>query len=54
MSEFIQALLVLSITVIGIVAIVFGKKFSTKIDKNLDSVTAELSVTKDENINEKK
>lgn len=53
MSEFIQALLILSITIIAIVAIVFGKNFSTKVDKIMDRVTAELSVTNDKDANEK-
>ena len=47
MSEFIQALLIISITIVAIVSIVFGKKFSTKVDKSIDGVTAELTVTED-------
>lgn len=54
MSEFVQALLIISITVVAIVSIVFGKSFSTKVDKSIDSVTAELSVTEDRDNERKK
>jgi hypothetical protein len=54
MSEFIQALLIISVTIVAIVSIVFGKKFSTKVDRSIDGVTAELSVTEDKDTKRKK
>lgn len=54
MSEFIQALFIVSITMVAIVSIVFGKKFSTKVDKSIDGVTAELSLTEDKDVKRKK
>ena len=54
MTEFIQALLILSFTIIALVSIVHEKKFSTKIDKKDDSLQAEFSVTEDNDINRKK
>ena len=54
MSEFIQALLIISVTIVAIVSIVFGKKFSTKVDKSIDGVTAELTVTEDKDPKRKK
>ena len=54
MSDFIQALLIISITIVAIVSIVFGKKFSTKVDKSIDRVTAELTVTEDKDTKRKK
>ena len=54
MTEFIQALLILSFTIIALVSIVHGKEFSTKVDKKDDSLQAEISVTEDNDINRKK
>ena len=54
MTEFIQALLILSFTIIALVSIVHGKNFSTKVDKKDDSLQAEFSVTEDNDINRKK
>ncbi|MCR1952233.1 hypothetical protein NSA50_14455 [Clostridium sp. DSM 100503] len=54
MSDFIQALIVLCITIVAIVAIIFRKKFSTKVDRSIDGVTAELSVTEDKDTKRKK
>lgn len=47
MSEFIQGLLIISITIVAIVAIVYGKRFSAKADKNKDKVTAEIAISQD-------
>ena len=54
MTEFIQALLILSFTIIALVSIVHGKKFSTKVDKKDDSLQAEISVNEDNDIKRKK
>ena len=54
MTEFIQALLILSFTIIALVSIVHGKEFSTKVDKKDDSLQAEISVTEDNDIKRKK
>ena len=54
MTEFIQALLILSFTIIALVAIVHEKKFGAKVNKKDDSLQAELSVTEDNDIKRKK
>ena len=54
MTEFIQALFILSFTIIALVSIVHGKKFSTRLDKKDDSLQAEISVTEDNDIKRKK
>ena len=47
MSEFIQAFLITSVTIVAIIAIVHEKRFTTKVDKRINGVTAELTVTED-------
>ena len=54
MTEFIQALFILSFTIIALASIVHGKKFSTKVDKKDDSLQAEISVNEDNDIKRKK
>ena len=53
MTEFVQAFLIFSVTIVAIVAIVNGKNLSTKVDKSIDSVMAEVAVTEND-INKKK
>ena len=54
MTEFIQALFILSFTIIALTSIVYGKKFSTRVDKKDDSLQAEISVNEDNDIKRKK
>ena len=54
MTEFIQALFILSFTIIALVSIVHANNFSTKVDKKDDSLQAEISVNEDNDIKRKK